>query len=211
MLDPIPYLRQTAKSVDATAEVLTERVLTYPGFTTWSGSINHRHHYGTGGLLRHTAEVVHLCMTNAETVRESTGVQLSRRVLFLSALFHDVGKTHDYKQAVTMGYVEELAAETLRASRAGQAPVPPEREWVASPHHRTIHHINRAAVIWTQLSSDGAGRDVFDEVLHCILAHHGSPERGSPVLPQTREAWMLHLCDAVSAWMDGVGKMDPKP
>lgn len=191
MLDPIPYLRTTAADLGPAVESILERVLAYPGFTTWTGSLANRHHYGEGGLLRHTAEVVHLCMTNADTVEVDTGVKLSRRVLFLAALCHDVGKTHDYRRV--------------------DDPMKPGLGWEAVPHHRHIHHINRSAVIWTQLTANGVCADVFDEVLHCILSHHGSPDRGSPVLPQTREAWVLHLCDALSAWMDGVGKMDPKP
>ena len=43
--------------------------------------------------------------------------------------------------------------------------------------------------------------DEHDEVLHAILSHHGRREYGSPVSPSTRIAWLLHLCDSISARM----------
>lgn len=38
-----------------------------------------------------------------------------------------------------------------------------------------------------------------EEVRHCILAHHGRVDWGSPVEPATREALILHQADMLSA------------
>lgn len=197
--EAITYLRHTAGAFGPDVLTLTDRVLDYPGFTTWSGSIKDRHHYGAGGLLQHTYEVTRLCMANWETLTElASRHKVCRRTLFLGAVFHDLGKVHDY--------------EVRDPYTPGMGNAFDSREWIATPHHRRIHHINRSAVVWARaVSETNLCRDIEDDVLHAILAHHGSPERGSPVLPQTREAWMLHLADAMSAWHDGVGKMDPKP
>ena len=34
---------------------------------------------------------------------------------------------------------------------------------------------------------------------HIIVAHHGMREKGSPVVPQTREAIIVHYCDDMTA------------
>ena len=41
---------------------------------------------------------------------------------------------------------------------------------------------------------------------HMILSHHGKNEYGSPVLPQIREAEMLHLIDNMDARMNMFNK-----
>lgn len=38
----------------------------------------------------------------------------------------------------------------------------------------------------------------LEDIGHCILAHHGRKEWGSPVEPQTREAASLHYADMLS-------------
>ncbi len=211
--DLLSSLRAIAATLGDDVSTLTERVLTYPGFTTWTGSIENRHHYGEGGLLKHTHEVVGLCMVNQRYIEATTPHKLNARVLFLAALCHDWGKIKDYSQEkATSRWVEEMSAERLNAAIEGRPAVPPPREWTATPHHRHIHHITRSALLWSRaVAETGLCKEIEDEVIHCILSHHGSADRGSPVFPQTREAWVLHLCDSTSAWMDGVGKMDPKP
>jgi 23S rRNA maturation-related 3'-5' exoribonuclease YhaM len=58
------------------------------------------------------------------------------------------------------------------------------------------------------VAETGLFKDIEDEVLHAILAHHGFQEFGSPVQPNSKVAWLLHLCDSISARMDDVDKMD---
>jgi 23S rRNA maturation-related 3'-5' exoribonuclease YhaM len=45
-------------------------------------------------------------------------------------------------------------------------------------------------------------------ITHNILSHHGMREWGSPVAPATKEAWILHLCDNMSARLDDCNKHD---
>jgi phospholipid/cholesterol/gamma-HCH transport system substrate-binding protein len=42
---------------------------------------------------------------------------------------------------------------------------------------------------------DGFDRNLAQAVLHIILSHHGSYENGSPVVPATREATLVHAVD----------------
>lgn len=198
MNDPLTYLRQTAATLGDDVATLTERVLTYPGFTTCTGSIQNRHHYGEGGLLRHTAEVAQLCMLNhGEVVRDDwvQPGQLSKRALWLAAVTHDWAKVHDYSphRKVVAAYGDTVAYGNTT--------------WEKTPHHRLIHHVSRSAILWSQaVAETNLCRDIEEEVTHAILAHHGT--HGSAMMPKTRVAWMLHLCDQISARMDDADRVD---
>ena len=147
-------------------------------FPIWSGSSKPTtHHYGKHGLIRHVSEVVDLCLANNE-VLGTWNTSVNKQLLFFAALFHDVGKLWDY---------EPLDKEY--------------NEWQAAKHKNMIHHISRSGLIWQEASKDLLQKD-RDEVLHAILSHHGRKEWGSPVLPATKLAWVLHLCDCMSARMD---------
>lgn len=146
-------------------------------FSTWSGSSKpNLHHYGKGGLLKHTTEVVELCLLNNDFLH---GLKKGTddKELFLAAFFHDVGKLWDYEPT------------NLEMT-----------EWQGTVHKRRIHHISRSALIWNFISYNLAlDVELSDNVLHAILAHHGQRSWGSPVAPATTTAWVLHLCDGISA------------
>ncbi len=40
------------------------------------------------------------------------------------------------------------------------------------------------------------------QILHCILSHHGEYEYGSPKIPKTKEALLLHLIDTMDSKME---------
>jgi 3'-5' exoribonuclease len=149
-------------------------------FPIWSGSSKpNKHHYGKGGLSQHVLEVCELCLMNNKYFTNHPK-DVDERKLFLAALFHDAGKMWDY--------------EFLDGSH---------HQWKANNHKSLIHHISRSAIVWSEASTKCKWKqDDSDEILHCILSHHGQKEWGSPVAPQTRMAWLLHLCDGISARMD---------
>ena len=77
-------------------DVYDELIAQYPQFEYWSASHNALlHHYGRGGLVRHTWEIVDLCMTVSITL--NLGDTVSPVELYLAALFHDTGKMFDYE------------------------------------------------------------------------------------------------------------------
>jgi 3'-5' exoribonuclease len=161
-------------------------VFDLPEFPIWSACVGGKHHYGKGGLLRHTAEVVALCSINQAFLAQR-GHPINDKVLFLAALFHDVGKIWDYEPVPETEY----------------------KEWRGTAHKRNIHHISRSGIVWTKaVAETGQCKEIEDEVLHCILSHHGLREWGSPVFPKSREAWILHLCDGLSARADDCDKVD---
>jgi len=170
-------------------------VLNDDRFPIWSGSGKpYQHHYGTNGLVIHTNEVVRLCLSNNQLLEAG----IDERKLYLAALFHDSGKMWDYHRDVN-------------------------NTWCGTSHKRHIHHISRSALNWqeaifsywnpNQTHSDSVPYEwltdvVVDEILHAILSHHGLREWGSPVLPNTKLAWMLHLCDGISARINDAEKWD---
>lgn len=158
-------------------------------FPIWSGSSKkNRHHYGKHGLVIHTAEVVKLCLENNRLM----GRPIEEKWLFSAALFHDAGKMWDYEPVTS--------EETLKLKNEEYA------EWQGTPHKTYIHHISRSVILWNEAVSkhpiSGLHRGIVDEVTHAILAHHQLREYGSPVSPNTQMAWMLHLCDGISARMN---------
>jgi len=46
-------------------------------------------------------------------------------------------------------------------------------------------------------------KEVLTELLHIILAHHGTKEFGSPVYPATIEAILVHQADVAEAKLTG--------
>ncbi len=159
----------------------------YPQFETWSASSEpFKHHYGEGGLIQHTAEVIELCFSTRHTLNLENVID--KEELFYAALFHDVGKIYDYEFE------------------------PVDNIWIKTEHARKIHHIFRSALIWNELISEYEHKEIKDKygnsVTHAILAHHGCREYGSPVSPKSRTAWLLHLCDAISARMNDADTLD---
>lgn len=157
-------------------EDIANVVLNDDRFYIWSASPHpDLHHYGDGGLYKHTLEVVELSLKCNEYLTSiGKGVQTDK--LYLAALFHDIGKVYDY----------EKDSEGI---------------WVSSEHKKRIYHICKSALIW----HDAVKESKLDwslyeeEVLHAILSHHGRLEWKSPVTPQDRLSWILHLCDNMSA------------
>lgn len=183
MITPVDRLREYAEEYECRS--LCERVLTDWRFPLWSASSKSTtHHYGMGGLAKHTLEVVELCF-NANDYFNVDDKGVDDMQIFLTAFFHDVGKMWDYK-----------------------ATNPEMTEWEGTKHKETIHHISRSVMVWVEeverakLDAAYISDEFKDEVSHAILAHHGLREWGSPVSPKTKLAWILHTCDMLSARMD---------
>ena len=129
------------------------------------------HHSFAGGLLEHTLSIMKLCEYYANTYP-----LLSRDLLYAAALFHDIGKTKELSAFPENDYTDE-----------GQL----------------LGHI----VMGTEMISDKI-RSIpnFPPVLagelkHCIVAHHGELEDGSPKKPAIVEAVALNFADNTDAKM----------
>jgi 3'-5' exoribonuclease len=134
----------------------------------------HIHHNYHGGLLVHTAEVLELCKTVAETcvVRYPF---INKDVLYSSAILHDIGKVETY-------YINDIGVAHKLASE------------------EKIGHLFYGMHVVQQVARKHKKLTEFtDEVLHCIAAHHGHPEYGSIKVVQSVEAGILSRLDYISS------------
>lgn len=162
--------------IDQIANVSLRRVcanlLTSHHFMVAPASLKFHHTY-EGGLLAHTVDVCDLAM---QMIGQTT--QRSLDILRAASLWHDFCKGNEYRRVSHDDTVE----------------------WVHTNYGRRIHHIAGSTMEFT-VAARIAGIDdgMIEEIQHCILAHHGRREWGSPVEPQTLEAMTLHHADMVSA------------
>ena len=130
------------------------------------------HHGFVGGLLEHKLSVVKLC--DFYTTRYP---MLNKDLLITAAMFHDIGKTKELSLFPANDYTDE-----------GQL----------------IGHI----VIGVEMIHDrireipGFPKTLENELKHCIVAHHGELEYGSPKKPALMEAMALNLADNTDAKME---------
>ncbi len=162
-------------------------LLTLEKFREWPASTS-KHHVWKGGLVQHTAQVLHGALRMCDTAALS-GRALDATVVACAAIYHDAGKIHDYDRVVDM----------QTGLLAG---------WEKNEHYRMVHHVVKSAEMWHDTYVvPGAFKDA---VKHCILAHHGRREWGSPVVPATQEAWCVHLADMSSVQCVEVRKAGPE-
>jgi 3'-5' exoribonuclease len=130
-----------------------------------------KHHAFAGGLCIHTAEV----LDNAIEMGHPLGLDMA--VLVQAAIWHDFGKIYDYEEPPFGGNARY------------------------TPHKKLIHHVQAGFADFRTIASDnGLDEAYIMDVCHCILSHHGRPEWGSVIVPQTPEAVILHTADSLSAW-----------
>ena len=61
------------------------------------------------------------------------------------------------------------------------------------------HTYISAHVLHNKLNASGISNEETIRIVHCVLAHHGQLEYGSPVVPCTQEALVVHYIDNLSA------------
>ena len=130
------------------------------------------HHGFVGGLLEHTLSVTKLCAFFADTYPI-----LNRDLLVTSALFHDIGKLEELSTFPENDYTDE--GQLLGHIAMGME--------IVGMRIRAI---------------DGFPRKLANELKHCILAHHGELEYGSPKKPAIPEAVALNFADNLDAKME---------
>lgn len=130
------------------------------------------HHSFVGGLLEHTLSVVKLCEYYVKTYPA-----LSRDLLYTAAMCHDIGKVYELSDFPENDYTDQ--GQLLGHIALGS-------ELVAERAHRI----------------PGFPKRLENELKHCILAHHGELEYGSPKKPALMEAVALNLADNTDAKME---------
>lgn len=145
------------------------------------------HHARRGGLVEHVAQM----MRNAEAVAGAYP-DLNRDLLIAGVLFHDCGKLWESAYAendFAMPYFE--VGELLGHISLGMEIV--NKLW------RDVLALPEASG-WED--AEPSNDQVRLHLLHLIASHHGEYQFGSPVLPKTPEAMVLHHIDNIDAKMD---------
>jgi 3'-5' exoribonuclease len=109
---------------------------------------------------------------------------IDRDVAVTGALLHDIGKLEAY----------EFEAGTISMSDEGRL-----HGEIALGYYRVRRTIERL---------DGFPPQLARAVLHIILSHHGTLEHGSPVVPCTREATLVHMIDNLGGRLGSFDRLE---
>lgn len=134
------------------------------------------HHNFYNGLLQHTLEVLKYATTVAGTKKLS---QRQKDRLIVMGLLHDWAKIIEYTPLPAIGFTD---AGTM------------------------LGHIFLGAHTALNRMKEIEGFDEEDKliILNGLLSHHGKLEFGSPVLPKTVEAQILHHADKMSGDIESI-------
>ena len=135
------------------------------------------HHSFAGGLLEHTLSILKFCEYLVNTYP-----LLSKDLLYSAALFHDIGKTKELSSFPENDYTDEgqlLGHIVIGVEMIGEA----------------VRKI------------EGFPEKIANELKHCVIAHHGELEYGSPKKPALPEAVALHYADATDAKMQSLAEI----
>lgn len=130
------------------------------------------HHGFVGGLLEHSLSVTKLCDYYC-----SCYPLLKRDLLLSAAMLHDIGKVRELSLFPENDYTDE---------------------------GNLLGHIVMGSEMVSEKAKEIPGFPVgtLNELKHCILAHHGELEYGSPKKPALMEAVALNFADNTDAKME---------
>ena len=177
-------LRELIATVqNAHLSALLDRVLA-PGSETWerfrdAPAAKHYHHAYVHGLLDHT-------LTVAQAVGTLSAIfgSMNRDVALTGAILHDIGKLDAY--AFCGDHIEMTGAGRL--------------------HGEIVLGYSRVRDAIAEI--DGFPPELGQALLHIILSHHGALEHGSPVVPCTREATLVHMADNLGSKLGSFDRIE---
>lgn len=127
------------------------------------------HHSYMGGLIEHTLSVTQICDFMSTRYK-----YVNRDILIATAMLHDIGKLRELSKFPENDYTDE-----------GQL---------------VGHIVIGCEIISTEASKiEGFPEQLKNLLKHSLLSHHGEYEYGSPILPKTIEAYILHCADDMDA------------
>ncbi|MBP1626495.1 MAG: metal dependent phosphohydrolase [Holophagaceae bacterium] len=134
------------------------------------------HHVCLGGLLEHTLSVASMAERACAHYQ-----QLNADLVMAGVLLHDLGKTAELTYQRSFGY---------------------------SDVGNLLGHIS-LETLWISQAMDKLGpfpEELRLQILHIVLSHHGRQEFGSPVVPKTPEALLVHYLDDLDGKLEGIFK-----
>ncbi len=131
------------------------------------------HHAYIGGLLEHTLSMAGLAKFLADYYP-----YVNKDLLIAGVLLHDLGKAMEYDTEAGFEFTDD---------------------------GRLVGHIVRAIVVVENTAAElgDIGENDLRQLVHLIASHHGIQEWGSPVVPKTIEAILLHQIDMVDSRVQG--------
>lgn len=130
------------------------------------------HHAFRGGLMEHTLSVTRTC-----DYMSGNYPLLNRDLLITAALCHDIGKVYELSSF-------------------------PENDYT-DVGNLMGHIVIGAMMVRDKIREKGDFPALLgNELVHCILAHHGELEFGSPKKPALMEAMALNIADNMDARME---------
>ena len=131
------------------------------------------HHAVLGGLLEHTLSMAEIADTLAGHYPH-----VNRDLLLAGTLLHDMGKPIEYDVENSFAFTED---------------------------GRLVGHIVRAIVMIEAAAAElgTIPADDLRQLIHLVASHHGNLEWGSPVVPKTLEAVLLHQIDLLDSRVQG--------
>lgn len=131
------------------------------------------HHAFPGGLLNHTYQMLHMLEGIYPTMPYQDDIKIERCIIGI--LFHDWGKLCEY-------------------NTDGE---PLENMYLLGHIYMSANYLNNLL-----REVQGLDKREINFIVHCVLAHHGELEYGSPVMPCIPEAQLINYLDNISAKAD---------
>lgn len=174
--DMIGELRQVIRELAQPWRELVTSLLLEPDFLDQfaaAPAARSLHHAYVGGLLEHTLSMA----TTAKYLSEHYPY-VNKDLLLAGTLLHDMGKVIEYDTTSSFDFSDD---------------------------GRLVGHIVRAIILVEQAAEkiDNLSQEDLRQLVHLIASHHGTLEWGSPVVPKTLEAILLHQIDLLDSRVQG--------
>jgi len=147
-------------------------------FAVAPAAVRHHHAY-RHGLLEHSLVVAESAADIA-----SRFAAVNRDLVIAGGLLHDVGKTQTYTSDAMVPQMTDLGR--LQGE-------------IVLGHGIVQRLINEVP---------GFPDELAVQLAHIVLSHHGMREKGSPVVPMTREAVIVHFCDDMTARVTAIDEAE---
>lgn len=150
-------------------------------FTNAPGSRSNHHGYN-GGLLEHSMSVTLLAERMANHFN-NIGIKVKKDIIVVGGILHDLGKIKAYH------CVDDKWEYTSASSMIYHIPL----------GYGMVLDLFRRFNEKCELPEHKIDDKKAQKILHIVLSHHGRKEWGSPIQPQTPEAFIVHKADMLDA------------
>lgn len=171
-------------------------------FARWTAASN-QHHTRLGELLVHTSEVTQICSDLADYFNGIYGDSfINKPLLLAAAILHDLekvrelnvntssGKTEYTRHATLCTHIMDILSDVdIQAYKLGYG-----------QQQIIVNDVGEEEGTKTdeQIAEE---REAVELLKHCLAAHHGKLEYGSPITASVPEAHLLNIADNLSADM----------